>query len=159
MTSFSWNMDEWIRLPKEGEKCPHTGLSRSSLNEILSETDPATGEKLVRSSVKKKEGAKRGIKLIDRQSLLDYLDKQADAQRGIRFAPHVLNPLNLSIDDVLGSQEHFNNYLDPNLSVTDHDWHRGQFETRRQRLLALMAVGAVVRDVAPPPAADDEEEE
>ena len=64
---------EWIRLPKEGEKCPLTGLSRSSLNEIVDEVDPDTGEKVLLSVIKVKEGASRGIKLINRASLAAYL--------------------------------------------------------------------------------------
>ncbi|MEI8341088.1 MAG: hypothetical protein WCH43_06065 [Verrucomicrobiota bacterium] len=141
-------MDEWIRLPADGEKCPHTGLSRSSLNEILNETDPETGEKLVLSSVKIKEGAKRGIKLINRQSLLDYLMKQAESQNGLRFAPHIANPEHLSIDELLESMEDFNNFLDPDISITEEAWERGAFSTRRLRLLALMEVGAVIRVTA-----------
>ena len=138
-------MDEWIRLPADGEKCPHSGLNRSSLNEILNETDPETGEKLVLSSVKIKEGAKRGIKLINRQSLLDYLNKQAESQNGLSFATHISNPEHLSINEVLESMEHFNNFLDPDIAITEDAWERGAFSTRRLRLLALIEVGSVIR--------------
>ncbi len=62
--------EEWIRFPDEGERCETTGLSRTSLAEILDEADPETGEKFILSMVKKKPGAKRGIRLINKQSLL-----------------------------------------------------------------------------------------
>jgi hypothetical protein len=41
--------EEWIRLPPEGQKCPVTGLARTSLSEILKERDPQTGELFVLS--------------------------------------------------------------------------------------------------------------
>lgn len=53
--------EEWIRFPEEKERCEMTGLSRTSLAELLDEVDPETGEKLIVSMVKKKPGAKRGI--------------------------------------------------------------------------------------------------
>jgi hypothetical protein len=160
MTVFSWGMDEWIRLPKEGEKCPHTGLSRTSLNELLNEADPETGEKLVRWVYKKKPGAKEArIKLIDRQSLLAYLDKLAASQNGLRFASNVANPLKLSLEEVLNSREDFNNFLNPDFTVTEDDWICGEFETRRQRLRALIGVGVVVRDAPHTPSVDEDEAE
>lgn len=57
----------FIRLPKTGERCPVSGLSRSSLSELI-----ASGS-VVSKSIKAKPGAKRGIRLIDRESLVRYL--------------------------------------------------------------------------------------
>jgi len=148
-------MDDWIRLPKDQEKCPYTGLSRSTLNEILTETDPLTGEKLVKSLVKIKPGAKRGIKLINLESVLDYLEKEAKRQSGLRFAVQILNPEDLSIDQVLEDRETFNNFLNPDLEITIEAWENGLFSTRRKRLMALFNAGVVVNDR--PPVVDDED--
>jgi len=129
---------EWIRLPKEGDRCAVTGLSRASLNQILNETDPETGEKLVESFTKSQPGASRGIKLINRRSLLDYLNNEAKSQNGLRFAQHVHNPDRLSLDVVLRDRETFINFLNPDALITDEDWENGKLSTRRLRILALL---------------------
>jgi hypothetical protein len=66
---------EWIRLPKSGERCPHTGLSRSSLNELILGKPPK-----VESVVLKNKGALRGIRLVRYRSLIAYLDRLASEQ-------------------------------------------------------------------------------
>jgi len=64
---------EFIRLPLPGQRCPYTGLSRTTLNELTID-GPANGHKApVKSHVLKKRGAMRGIRLIDFDSLMDYL--------------------------------------------------------------------------------------
>ncbi len=64
---------EWIRLPAPGHRCPYTGLSRSTLNE-LTIPGPANGNKpTVKSVVLRKRGAVRGIRLINYDSLMQYL--------------------------------------------------------------------------------------
>jgi len=64
---------DYIRLPKPYERCRLTGLSRSTLAE-LTVPGPANGFKPpVKSLVIKKRGAMRGIRLINFDSLLDYL--------------------------------------------------------------------------------------
>jgi hypothetical protein len=66
---------EFIRLPKPGDRCRLTGLSRSTLAE-LTVPCPANGHRPpVKSLVVKKRGATRGIRLINFDSLLDYLHK------------------------------------------------------------------------------------
>lgn len=62
----SWR--EFLRLPKVGARCPVTGLSRATLNELILGTNPP-----VRSVVLRKRGTTRGIRLIDVQSLLAHL--------------------------------------------------------------------------------------
>lgn len=59
---------EFIRLPKAGEKCPVTGLPRTTLIDLLDEA----GDK-VRVSYLRRKGAASGIKLIPRQQLIDYI--------------------------------------------------------------------------------------
>lgn len=57
---------EFIRLPKAGSRCPITGLSRTSLVELV--------DKGVVKAVKlRKRGSLRGITLLVRESLLGYL--------------------------------------------------------------------------------------
>lgn len=70
---------EFIRLPPVGMKCPESFyLSRGSLNEIVLPT-PRNGYKPpVKSYVLRQHGAKTGIRLIDRQSLVDYIRAHPD---------------------------------------------------------------------------------
>ncbi|MCX6970029.1 MAG: hypothetical protein NTV93_07740 [Verrucomicrobia bacterium] len=151
MTANEDQNGEWLRLPKEGERCSVTGLSRASLNQILTETDPETGEKLVESFTKSQPGTSRGIKLINSRSLLDYMESAAKAQNGLRFAKHILNPDRDSLDVVLGDKKTFNEYLNPDADISDYEWERGGLRTRHLRILALLEKGVLER-IAPPEA-------
>lgn len=64
---------EFIRLPegKPGDKCPVTGLSRSKMMTLLQ----AAGRK-VKVSYLRDRGKTRGIVLIDRKSLVQYIHEQ-----------------------------------------------------------------------------------
>ena len=57
---------EFCRLPRPKTRCPLTGLSRTSLVELVD-----AGK--IRAVRLRKKGAARGITLLNRQSLLDYL--------------------------------------------------------------------------------------
>ena len=57
---------EWLRLPKPGALCPHSGLSRAVLFQLCK------GNKL-KSTVLRQQGASRGIRLISFDSLMAYL--------------------------------------------------------------------------------------
>lgn len=57
---------QFIRLPLPSHRCAVTGLSRTSLVELVM-------AKKVRAAKLCKPGSKRGITLINRKSLLDYL--------------------------------------------------------------------------------------
>jgi len=57
---------EFCRLPRPKTRCAITGLSRTSLVELID-----AGK--VRAVRLRKKGAARGITLVNRQSLLDYL--------------------------------------------------------------------------------------
>lgn len=61
-------LPEFIRPPKAGEKCPVTGLPRTTFLELLE----AAGEK-IRVAYLRKKGAATGIQLIPRQQLIDYI--------------------------------------------------------------------------------------
>ena len=64
---------EYIRYPSPGSRCALTGLTRSTLAELVVPCE-ANGEKPpVKSLVLKKRGATRGIRLINYDSLVDYL--------------------------------------------------------------------------------------
>ena len=65
---------EFIRLPKCGNKCPYTGLSRSCLNSLILANAENGFNAPVRSVVLRKTGRNRGIRLIDFASLCKHLN-------------------------------------------------------------------------------------
>lgn len=67
-------IDEWLRLPKTGEKCRVSNLSRSSLNQLVLPSARNGYRPLVRSVVLKQPGAIRGIRLISKISLLAFIN-------------------------------------------------------------------------------------
>lgn len=67
------NQPEWVRLPRAGEKCPHSNLSRSTLNNLILPCKANKNRPPVRSSVVRQRGATRGVRLIHRESLLEYI--------------------------------------------------------------------------------------
>lgn len=66
---------EWIRLPSPGMRCAITGLSRTTLNEAVERGD-------IRAITVRQPGATRGIKLLHKQSLLDWLARLDVEQNG-----------------------------------------------------------------------------
>lgn len=64
---------EFIRLPAPGKRCPYTGLSRSTLNELTIPSTANDNRPPVKSVVLRKRGALRGIRLINYDSLMTYL--------------------------------------------------------------------------------------
>lgn len=65
----------YIRLPKPGERCPRTGMTRSALNELILPTERNSYNPPVESKcLRKREGGK-GTRLIVWESLKGYLDK------------------------------------------------------------------------------------
>jgi hypothetical protein len=66
---------EYIRFPRPGDRCRLTGLSRSTLAELVVPCDANRHKPPVKSLVVKKRGAVRGIRLINFDSLLDHLHK------------------------------------------------------------------------------------
>lgn len=72
----------WIRLPKSGQLCPYTGLSRSSLNNLILGSNPQ-----VKSVSLKKRYAIRGTRMIHFQSLLDYIESVAASQQPTNAIP------------------------------------------------------------------------
>lgn len=64
----------WIRLPQAGTACAYTGLKRGQMLKLAS--DRANEIKVCHL---REQGAKRGTRLIELASLLDYIDRRAEA--------------------------------------------------------------------------------
>ena len=67
---------DFIRLPKPGGRCPHTGLSRSSLYELIVPSKRNGYRPPVKSRHIKGPGAMRGIRLIHYVSLIEFLSTE-----------------------------------------------------------------------------------
>ena len=65
---------EFIRLPRPRDRCPLSGLSRTTLVELLD-----AGK--VKGLIIRKPGSTRGIRLIVKASLLSYLHGLAEKQQ------------------------------------------------------------------------------
>lgn len=63
----------YIRLPKPGEKCPITGLSRAKLNELILPNERNHFKPPVASKSLRKKGAQRGVRLVLLESLMAHL--------------------------------------------------------------------------------------
>ena len=66
---------EWLRLPAPRARCRLTSMSRTTLNEAIERRD-------IRAITVRQPGATRGIKLINRASLLAWLSKLDAEQNG-----------------------------------------------------------------------------
>ena len=66
-------MPIWIRLPRPGERCPNTGLSRSALNELILPGVNNHRPPVASISLKQPHEV-RGIRLIKFSSLMAALD-------------------------------------------------------------------------------------
>ena len=64
---------QYIRLPKPGEKCAITGLSRAKLNELILPNERNHFSPPVASRSVRKPGSTRGVRLVLLESLLTYL--------------------------------------------------------------------------------------
>ena len=71
--TFTPDQPEWIRLPRSREKCPYSHLSRSTLNNLILPCKANKNRPVVKSSVLRQEGATRGVRLIHRASLMEYI--------------------------------------------------------------------------------------
>ncbi len=73
-TSAVFNPTEWLRLVRPGERCPVSGLSRSTLVELVRPCERNGFRPPVEAKHLKRKGTSRGIVLVNRASLLAYLD-------------------------------------------------------------------------------------
>lgn len=129
---------EYIRLPKPGEKCPLTGLSRTSLVEVIDERDPQSGEFLVLQYTKRRHGKQRGIRMIHRASLLAHLEQRAREQSRRRFAKGVNNPEGYSVEDVISDFELWCDFTDELGEATRKSWQK---LSRAERIGVLDRLG------------------
>ncbi len=64
---------EFIRLPKPGQQCPWTGLSRSKMNELVLPCATNGWNPPVKSVSLRKRGSVRGTRLVAYESLISFL--------------------------------------------------------------------------------------
>jgi hypothetical protein len=65
---------EFCRLPPVGQRCPETFyLSRAALNDLILPTEKNNFRPPVKSFCLRQKGAKTGIRLIDRASLVAHI--------------------------------------------------------------------------------------
>jgi hypothetical protein len=69
---------EFIRLPKPGTCDPWTSLSRSTLNLLVLPCRENDYRPPVRSCTLRRKGTTKGVRLIDLQSLLDYINAHVE---------------------------------------------------------------------------------
>src|ERR1700758_3546741 len=69
---------EFIRLPKPGQHDPWTGLSRSTLNLLVLPCRENDYRPPVRSCTLRRKGTTKGVRLIDLQSLLNYVNAHVE---------------------------------------------------------------------------------
>lgn len=72
---------EWLRLPRPRHRCPITGLSRSTLCELVVPSRANDYMPPVRSVLIKKKHAVRGVRLINLESLRQYLESLSKTSR------------------------------------------------------------------------------
>lgn len=68
--------DTWIRVCRPGERCKVSGLSRSTLRELAVPCARNNYAPPVASRLLKRRGAARGILLVSKNSLLQYIAAQ-----------------------------------------------------------------------------------
>jgi hypothetical protein len=69
---------EFLRLPKPGQLCPYTGLSRSFINSLVLPTKMNGRKPPVRSFVLRQKGAKTGVRLVSYDSLRNFILAHAE---------------------------------------------------------------------------------
>src|ERR1700674_2609888 len=83
-TELETAVPAYIRLPKWSDRCPHTGLTRTALDQLTRPQVINDFRPPVRSKIFKMTGQKSGVKLIDYRSLRIYLDGLPDGSRDRR---------------------------------------------------------------------------
>lgn len=72
-TSAVYDPAAWLRLPRPVERCPVSGLSRSTLVELVRPCERNGHRPPVEARHLKRQGSARGVVLINRASLLAYI--------------------------------------------------------------------------------------
>ncbi len=132
------NASEWVRLPKPRERCPLTGLSRTSLVEVIQARDPKTGEYLVVQYTKKRHGKQRGIRMIHRASLLNHLQRQAEKESHRQWTASTNNPRGYTVNEVCGDWDLWRLFMDSEGEASCSVWEE---MTRGERISRLDELG------------------
>jgi hypothetical protein len=74
-------VQEYVRLPQPGKRCPYTGLSRTTLFELTVPCSRNGFRPVVRSYQLRRKGAVRGIRLFHLHDLFEYIEKHAVTAR------------------------------------------------------------------------------
>lgn len=72
---------EFLRLPPPGSRCQVTGLSRASLNALILPSSENGYCPPVKSFSLKRKGSRRGIRLIDFESLSAFIRSHEESPR------------------------------------------------------------------------------
>jgi hypothetical protein len=72
-TSAVFSSADWLRLPRPGERCPISGLSRSGLVELVRPCERNGFRPPVEARHLRRKGTQRGVVLVSAASLRDYL--------------------------------------------------------------------------------------
>ena len=68
---------EYIALPRTGTKCPYCGLSRSGIYNLILPNKANGGKAVVKSTNVPLPGKKRGRRMVQYESLINYLNSKA----------------------------------------------------------------------------------
>jgi hypothetical protein len=68
----------FIRLPRSGNRCPVSNLTRTAIDKLTRPQPDNDFKPPVKSRVLKARGATRGVRLVEVQSLLNYLNNLPD---------------------------------------------------------------------------------
>lgn len=71
----------WLRLPRPGDRCPISGLSRSTLAELVRPCERNDYKPPVEARLLKRRGTARGVLLVSKQSLLEFISEQPTPTR------------------------------------------------------------------------------
>lgn len=75
------NNPEFIRLPRSGERCPYTQLTRSYMNTLILPSEINNWKPPVESFVLRNRGSKQGVRLISFDSLMEFINSQRQSAR------------------------------------------------------------------------------
>jgi hypothetical protein len=81
LTSYPATRPIYIRIPRPGEKCPYSGLTRSTLLSLVLPSMQQGRLPPVESFVRRQPGARRGIRLVVWTSLEAHIRSRAPFQR------------------------------------------------------------------------------
>ncbi len=133
---------EWIRLPKPKERCAITSLSRTGLSELCRAIDES-GAPVVKTVRLKKPGAKREVLLINRASLLRFLEAKANEQAAparFRLAPET-SFARFTEYQIAEKRDLWTWAVNPPFFPEAHEWFVGRLSSVDTRLNMMRQAG------------------